>query len=192
MIETDVRNATTPDILYTPSTFHIMTAQDLYVDNAWNWSTKDPTKPIQQQFFEAYADAVNSRTFAQGSMTRWYSSKTAYRSETGKVFHGAEEMQAWMTELFFTFEKIAHVPEYYIQYNVDGAVKIHAGFRRQLWIKGNTGDEPDTDTPVAWVCEIGPADEADGHLGLQFKDVSLYWDKTKTVALLKEKLPSDS
>lgn len=166
--------------------------KNLYVDNAWTWTTSGPPKPLEQQFFDAYAEAVNSRTFAQGSMTRWYSSKTRYRSETGHIFHGAEEMKAWMSELFFSFEKIAHVPEYYLQYELDnGVVKVHAGFRRQLWIKGNNGDKPDTDTPAAWVCEIGPADEADGHLGLQFKDVSLYWDKSKTVALLKKKLPSD-
>ncbi|OQN95651.1 hypothetical protein B0A48_18175 [Cryoendolithus antarcticus] len=124
-------------------------------------------------------------------MTKWYSSKTVYRSETGKVYHGAEEMKAWMTELFYSFEANKHIPEYYVQYKVDGATKIHVGFRRLLWIKGNTGPEPDTDTPVAWICEIGPADDPDAYLGLQFKTSSIHWDKTQTVALLKKKLPSD-
>jgi hypothetical protein len=125
-------------------------------------------------------------------MTKWYSSKAVYRSETGKIFHGADEMKAWMIDLFFSFEKINHISEYYVQYKIGDATKVHVGFRRQLWIKGNTGAEPDTDTPVAWICEIGPADEPDGHLGLQFKNVSLHWDKTKTVELLTKKLPSDA
>lgn len=169
-----------------------MAAQELYVDNAWDWSSENPAKPVEQRFFEAYAHAIDSRTFGQTSITKWYSSKVVYRSETGKVFHGADAMLAWMLDLFFRFEKIRHIPEYYIQYKVDGVMKVHVGFRRQLWIKGNTGDEPDTDTPCAWICEIGPAAEPDGTLGLQFKQVSIHWDKTKTVALLKKGLPSDS
>lgn len=176
-----------------------MPASDLYIDNAWTWTTEDPNKPSEQKFFEAYGRSVDSLTFAQTSMTQWYSSKVTFRSETGKLFHGAEEMKTWMKDLFFSFEKIKHVPEYYVQYsskNAEGkeSMKVHAQFRRLLWLKGNTGDEPDVDTPVAWVCEVGKADEGDedGYLGLQFKDVSLYWDKTKTVALLKKALPSDS
>lgn len=166
-------------------------AQDLYIDRAWDWSIPDPSKPTDQKFFEGYAEAVNSRTFTEGLMTKWYSSKTFYRSETGHVFHGAAEMREWMKELFFSFEKIAHVPEYYIRYKEGDEYRVHAGFRRQLWIKGNTSDVPDTDTPTSWVTIIGPADEPEGFLGLQFKDTSLYWDKTKTVALLKKALPSD-
>jgi hypothetical protein len=168
-----------------------MTAQDLYVDRTWDWTTNNPSKPEDQQFFEGYAQAVNTRTFTQGPMTEWYSSTTKYRSETGAVFHGAEEMRGWMTELFFSFEKIDHVPEYYIHYKEGDEYRVHAGFRRRLWLKGNTSDEPDTDTPVAWVAVIGPADEPEGYLGLQFKDTSLYWDKTKTVDLLQKSLPSD-
>jgi hypothetical protein len=170
----------------------IMAAQDLYVDNAWDQKSKDPTRPAEQRFFQAYGDAVDSRTFGQESMTKWYSSKVVYRSETGKLFHGANEMKAWMDELFFSFEKINHILEYYVQYKIGEATKVHVGFRRQLWIKGNVGAEPDTDTPVAWICEIGPTDDADGYLGLQFKHVSLHWDKTRTVEMLKKNLPSDS
>ncbi|GIZ44721.1 hypothetical protein CKM354_000791200 [Cercospora kikuchii] len=131
-------------------------------------------------------------------MTKYYSPKVLFRSETGKLFHGAEEMKTWMKDLFFSFEKIQHVPEYYMQHSYKTAegqkvTKVHAQFRRLLWLKGNVGDEADVEAPVAWICEIGKADEADGdgYLGLQFKEVSLYWDKTKTVELLKRGLPSD-
>lgn len=168
-----------------------MPGQDLHVDHAWDWDKEDLSKPAAQRFFEAYAHAVNTRTFGQGSMTRWYSSKVTYRSETGKVFQSADEMKAWMSELFFSFEKINHVPEYYLQYTEGGVFRVHAGFLRQFWLKGNTGEKPDTETPTSWVCEIGPGDEPDAYLGLQFKKVSLYWDKTKTVELLKRALPSD-
>jgi hypothetical protein len=166
-------------------------ARDLYVDNAWQTDSTDPTRPAEQRFFEAYGDAVNSRTFERESMTKWYSSRVVYRSETGKVFHGADEMTAWMSELFFNFEKVHHIREYYVQYRIDKVTKVHVGFRRQLWIKGNVGAEPDTDTPVAWICDVGPTDESDGYLGLQFKNVSIHWDKTKTIELLKKNLPSD-
>lgn len=165
--------------------------QDLYVDRAWDWTTTDPSKPEDQRFFEAYARAVNSRTFNEGPMTKWYSSKTVYRSETGRVFQGAAEMRERMEELFFSFEKIAHIPEYFIRYKEGDGYRVHAGFRRQLWLKGNTLDVPDTDTPTSWVTIIGPADKPEGYLGLQFKDTTLYWDKTKTVALLEKSLPSD-
>lgn len=169
-----------------------MTANTLYVDNTWDWTKDDSDKPVEQRFFNGYARAVDSRTFGTGSMLKWYSSHVEYRSETGKVFHGADEMKAWMADLFFKFEKINHVPEYYLQYGDGEALKVHMGVRRQLWLKGNTGTEPDVDTPLAWVCEIGPADEPEGYLGLQFKAVNLYWDKAKTVALLQQRLPSDT
>lgn len=107
-------------------------------------------------------------------------------------------MKKWMVGLFFSFERYRHVPEYYLQYTLDdddegkNHVKAHVGFRRQLWVKGNLSEIPDTDTPVAWVCTIGGEEEGEeGCLRLQFKGVSLYWDKTRTVELLGKKLPSD-
>lgn len=168
-----------------------MAPHDLYVDRAWDWTVADPSKPEDQRFFEGYAHVVNTRTFGNGPMTRWYSSTTKYRSETGATYSGAEEMKDWTTELFFTFEKIDHFPEYFIHYKDGSEYRVHAGFRRRLWIKGNTSDVPDTDTPVTWVTVIGPSDDPEGYLGLQFKDTSLFWDKTKTVGLLKKLLPSD-
>ena len=58
-------------------------------------------------------------------------------------------------------------------------------------MKGNDSIDPDVDVPVAWVYEIGSADDSDGHLGPQFRKVSLYWDKTQTIGLLRKALPSD-
>lgn len=168
-----------------------MAPHDIYVDNAWDWTVPDSSKPEDQKFFEGYAQAVNTRKFAESPLTIWYSSKTRFRSETGAVFNGAVEMKVWMTELFFSFEKIDHAAEYYMRYKDGEEYKVHAGFRRRLWLKGNTSDVPDTETPVAWVTVIGPADEPEGYLGLQFKDTNIYWDKTKTVGLLKKALPSD-
>lgn len=84
-------------------------------------------------------------------------------------------MKKWMVGLFFSFERYRHVPEYYLQYALDdddegkNHVKAHVGFRRQLWIKGDVGEIPDTDTPVAWVCEIGTEEEG----GRGFWDCSL-------------------
>jgi hypothetical protein len=167
-----------------------MVQRDIHVEDPWVWGGDAP-KTSAEKFFEAYAHAVETRTFADTS-TQWYGDLTVYRSETGKVFYGPEEMKQWMSTLFFSFEKVEHLPEHYLEVpNSDGTVKVHASFQRRLWLKGNTGTEPDIDTPMAWMCTIGPAVGTEGYLGLHFRNVSLYWDKTRTVQLLGKALPSD-
>ncbi|KAK4496119.1 hypothetical protein PRZ48_012098 [Zasmidium cellare] len=111
--------------------------------------------------------------------------------ETLKEFHGVDAMAAWMRDLFIPFERINHVPETYLEYgNEDGSVTVHATFLRQFWLKGNVGEEPDSNTSVAWVAKVGKAETEDGFMGLQWKELNLFWDKTRIVGLFG-KLPSD-
>lgn len=167
-----------------------MSSKQVFIQNPWIWGGNNP-KTDAMRFFEAYADAVENRTFGE-EITKWYGDLTVYRSETGKIFYGAEEMRQWMSTLFFSFEKVDHPPEHYLELpEDDGTSKVYASFRRRLWLKGNTGEEPDIDTPMAWMCHIGPAKGGNGYLGLHFHDVQLYWDKAKTVQLLGVALPSD-
>ena len=167
-----------------------MSMNNVIIQSPWVYGGDQP-KTDAMKFFEAYAQAVESRTFGD-EITKWYGDSTVYRSETGKIFYGAEEMRQWMTALFFKFESLDHLPEHYLELpESDKTVKVQASFRRRLWLKGNTGAEPDIDTPMAWMCHIGPAKGGNGHLGLHFHDVQLYWDKTKTVELLGVALPSD-
>lgn len=168
-----------------------MVQREIHVKDPWVWEDENASKTSAEKFFQVYGQSVNSRTFAD-TITQWYGDMTVFRSETGKVFHGAEEMKQWMSTLFFSFEKVEHIPEHYLEIpNSDGTVKVHASFRRRLWLKGNTSTEPDVDTPMAWMCSIGPAVGGEGYLGLHFRNVSLYWDKTRTVQLLGKVLPSD-
>jgi hypothetical protein len=136
-----------------------MVQREIHIKDPWVWGAP---KTSAEKFFEAYGQSVGARTFAD-QITKWYGDLTVYRSETGKVFYGAEEMKQWMSTLFFSFEKLEHIPEHYLEIpNSDGTVKVHASFRRRLWLKGNSSTEPDVDTPMAWICSIGPAVGGDG------------------------------
>ncbi|KAF2159790.1 hypothetical protein M409DRAFT_29789 [Zasmidium cellare ATCC 36951] len=144
-----------------------------------------------EKFFEAYANAVNTRAFSESPLTKWYAPSIVTRSETLKEFHGVQAMADWMRDLFIAFERINHIPETYLEYrNPDGTVTVHATFLRHFWLKGNKGEEPDSNTPVAWFAKVEPAETEDGYDGLHWKELQLFWDKTKLVELF-EKLPSD-
>lgn len=161
-----------------PSTEDTMPRTEAFISNPWIWYNDEEKTPTQK-FFEAYANAVNTRTFGEASITRWYAPSIVTRSETLKEFHGAQAMADWMRDLLIPFERINHIPETYLEYtNPDGTVCVHARFLRQLWLKGNTSDEPE------------PAETEDGYNGLQWKELQLFWDKTKLVSLFG-KLPSD-
>lgn len=121
-----------------------MVQRDVHIEDPWVYGGDAP-KTSAQSFFESYAMGVDARMFAS-TITQYYGDLTVYRSETGKVFHGAEEMKQWMNTLFFSFERVQHLPEKYLEIaNPDGTVKVHLSVRRRLWLKGNISNEPDTE-----------------------------------------------
>lgn len=167
-----------------------MPRTEAFIANPWIWYNDEEKTPTQM-FFEAYANAVNTRTFDEAPMTRWYAPSVNTRSETLKEFHGAQAMADWMRDLFIPFERIHHIPETYLEHtNPDGTVSVYATCLWQFWLKGNMSDEPDSNTPLAWVAKVGLAETEDGYNGLQWKELQLFWDKTKLVSLFG-KLPSD-
>jgi len=130
-----------------------------------------------QKFFLHYATAVDSKAFTEGSGLKYYSKDMVFHNQNNAEYHGADQMWAWMKQIFGQFERLRHdILQMWDIKQDDGTSLVMLRMVRNVWVLGNTGEEPNVSAPTFWVCKIGPADYADAHEGLQFKEVWLYWD----------------
>lgn len=67
-----------------------------------SWAAKGPQTPAQR-FFADYAAGVDSGSYKHGSRLEWDSSNLVYHNCNGVVYHGGDQMWAWMKTLFAPF-----------------------------------------------------------------------------------------
>jgi hypothetical protein len=148
----------------------------------------EPTTPTQK-FFKAYVNAVDNKGYDIGSGLKFYSKDVTFHNQNNAVYHGGEEMWAWMKKLFGIFDRISHD---WIQFTEiehdDGTTQFITQNVRNLWIKGNDGEKPTLSIPVVMIAIVGPSGDENTPEGLDFKEVWLYWD----TALLLPKLPREA
>ncbi|KAJ5317074.1 hypothetical protein PENANT_c029G05446 [Penicillium antarcticum] len=147
-----------------------------------------PETPAQQ-FFKKYVDTVDSYGFNHGSGLRFYSKDVIFHNQNNAQYNGGDEMWAWMKRLFGQFERLRH--DFHGLWeinNEDGTTTIISQNTRNIWLPGNSTEEPTVSIPLSWISRIGPADLGDAVDGLHFKEVWLYWD----TALLAQYLPKEA
>ncbi|KAF4458695.1 hypothetical protein FALBO_14566 [Fusarium albosuccineum] len=152
------------------------------------WERDGPTTPTQR-FFKQYVDAVDSRGYDSGSGLKFYSEDVIFHNQNNAVYHGGDEMWAWMKKLFGVFERIHHDWVRFLEIECDdGTSQIYTQNIRNLWLRGNKEREPTVSIPVTMIAIIGKSHDEKTPEGLHFKEVWLYWD----TALLLPFLPKDA
>ncbi|KAH8683941.1 hypothetical protein BGZ61DRAFT_357296 [Ilyonectria robusta] len=152
------------------------------------WEKDGPTTPTGR-FFKQYADAVDSRGYDGGSGLKFYSKDVTFHNQNNAVYHGGDEMWAWMKKLFGVFERIHHDWVQFLEIERDdGRSQIYSQNVRNLWLRGNKGEKPTVSIPVTMIAIIGKSDDENTPEGLHFKEVWLYWD----TALLLPFLPKEA
>jgi hypothetical protein len=150
-----------------------------------HWEPITPT----QRFFKAYVHAVDNKGYNVGSGLKFYSKDVTFHNQNNAVYHGGEEMWAWMKKLFGVFDRISHD---WIQFTEiqrdDGTTQFITQNIRNLWVKGNDAEKPTVSIPVVMIAIVGPSGDETTPEGLHFKEVWLYWD----TALLLPHLPGEA
>jgi len=92
-----------------------------------------------------------------------------------------------MKQIFGQFERIRHdLLKIWDIKQDDGTSIVMVQMVRNLWMLGNTSENPGVSPPTFWLCTISPADHLDAFNGLQFKEVWLYWDTMLLVPFIKD------
>lgn len=139
--------------------------------------SKDGPSTPTQRFFRQYVDAVDSKGYNVGSGLKFYSKDVTFHNQNNAVYHGGEEMWAWMKKLFGVFERIKHDFVHLVEIERDdGSSQIYTQAIRKLWLLGNAGEEPTVSIPVTMIAIIGESGVEGTPEGLDFKEVWLYWD----------------
>lgn len=128
------------------------------------WTANGPTTPAQR-FFHQYVSAVDSKDYNTGSGLKFYSPTVTFHNQNGAVYHGGDEMWAWMKNLFGVFSKIQHDWIHFVEIELDdkGTSQIYLQGMRNLWIVGdNEGGEPSVSIPVTFIAVVGKSDAAGG------------------------------
>ncbi|EXK43412.1 hypothetical protein FOMG_06027 [Fusarium oxysporum f. sp. melonis 26406] len=152
------------------------------------WEKDGPQSPTQK-FFKQYVNAVDSRGYDSGSGLKFYSKDVIFHNQNNAVYHGGDEMWAWMKKLFDVFERIQHDWIHFVEIERDdGTSQIYTQNIRNLWLRGNKESKPTVSIPVTMIAIIGKSGSDETPEGLHFKEVWLYWD----TALLLPHLPKDA
>ncbi|KAM0235170.1 hypothetical protein ACHAPO_005966 [Fusarium lateritium] len=152
------------------------------------WEKDGPQSPTQK-FFKQYVNAVDSRGYDSGSGLKFYSKDVVFHNQNGAIYYGGDEMWAWMKKLFDVFERIQHDWVQFLEVERDdGTSQIYTQNVRNLWLRGNKGDEPTVSIPVTMIAIIGKSGSDETAEGMHFKEVWLYWD----TALLLPYLPKEA
>lgn len=138
---------------------------------------------------QQYVATIDSKGYNVGSGLKFYSDDVTFHNQNNAVYHGGEEMWAWMMKLFGVFERIRHDWVHLVEINLDnGNSQIYAQNVRNLWLLGNKDAEPDVRIPVTMIAIVGESCSEKTPEGLHFKEVWLYWD----TALLSPFLEKDA
>jgi len=152
------------------------------------WENDGPSTPTQR-FLKQYVSTVDSKGYDVGSGLKFYSEDVTFHNQNNAVYHGGEEMWAWMKKLFGVFERIRHDSVHLVEIERDdGTTQIYSQNIRNLWLLGNKDEEPDVSIPVTMIGIIGDSGSEQTPEGLHFKEVWLYWD----TALLAPFLAKDA
>lgn len=147
-------------------------------------SNPDGIKPGEgetpaQNFFLDYGNTVDNYRFTEGSGLKYYSKDLVFHNQNGAEYHGGDQMWAWMKRLFAEFGRLQHQIHQMWDIEEEGGTHTLSGqVIRNIWMPENHSDKPDVSVPMFWLSKVGPADAdyADAFMGLQFKEVWLYWD----------------
>jgi hypothetical protein len=140
------------------------------------WQTDGPTTPTQR-FLQQYVATVDSKGYNVGSGLKFYSEDVTFHNQNNAVYHGGEQMWAWMKKLFAVFERIRQDWVHLVEIERDdGTSQIYAQNVRNLWLLENKGEKPDVSIPVTMIAIVGESGSEETPEGLQFKEVWLYWD----------------
>jgi hypothetical protein len=150
------------------------------------WEQDGPSTP-SQRFFKEYVETVDSKGYDIGSGLKYYSPDVTFHNQNNAVYHGGEEMWAWMKKLFGVFERIRHDWVHFIEIERDdGTSQIYTQNVRNLWLLGNKSEEPTVSIPVTMIAVIGKSGREETPEGLEFKEVWLYWDTALLLPFLEK------
>jgi hypothetical protein len=156
------------------------------------WHTTGPQTPTQR-FFHQYVLTVDSAGYNSGSGLRFYSPTVTFHNQNGAVYHGGDEMWAWMKKLFGVFSKIRHDWIHFVEIGLDeeGTTQIYLQGMRDLWmLGGDVEGEPSVSIPVTFIAVVGRSDGGTGGTetpeGLCFREVWLYWDTALLLPFLEK------
>jgi hypothetical protein len=148
------------------------------------WGQDGPSTPTQR-FFKQYVAAVDSKGYDVGSGLKFYFQDVTFHNQNNAVYHGGEEMWAWMKKLCGVFERIHHDWVHFVEIERDdGTSQIYTQNVRNLWVLGNKAEKPDASIPVTMIAIIGKSGSERTPEGLHFKEVWLYWDTALLAPLL--------
>ena len=156
------------------------------------WTANGPTTPTQR-FFHQYASTVDSKGYNSGSGLKFYSPTVTFHNQNGAVYHGGDEMWAWMKKLFGVFSRIRHDFIHFVEIELhkeEGTTQIYLQGMRNLWMAGDDVEgEPTVSIPVTFIAVVGKSDGSAGQEtpeGLCFKEVWLYWDTALLLPFLEK------
>jgi hypothetical protein len=123
--------------------------------------TKAPGETPAQKFFKKYVDTVDSYGFNHGSGLRFYSKDVIFHNQNNAQYNGGDEMWAWMKQLFGQFQRLRH--DFHTLWEIkndDGTTTILSQWTRNIWLPGNTTEEPTVSIPLSWISRVGSAEYA--------------------------------
>jgi hypothetical protein len=158
--------------------------------NGAQWTANGPTTPTQR-FFQSYVSTVDSKGYNSGSGLEFYSPTVTFHNQNGAVYHGGEEMWAWMKKLFGVFERIRHDWIHFAEIELDdddgGRSQIYLQGMRNLWMVGEEGEKPTVSIPVTFIAVVGKSGGGqETPEGLCFEEVWLYWDTALLLPFLEK------
>ncbi|KAH6714612.1 hypothetical protein BKA61DRAFT_632394 [Leptodontidium sp. MPI-SDFR-AT-0119] len=137
------------------------------------------------RFIESYTKEMTSNLTLPYSSTKYFSPSCTFHDTTNVTYRGAGNVKTWIQGLFSPFDKLEFTPlscialdESEEQGNLPKYTVI-GEFDGKYWFRGDP--EPIL-APRAVFFTIVASETEDGFDGLQFSEVSLYWN----TALVKD------
>jgi hypothetical protein len=154
------------------------------------WTANGPQTPAQR-FFHQYVSTVDAKGYNTGSGLKFYSPTVTFHNQNGAVYHGGDEMWAWMKKLFGVFSKLQHDFVHFVEIELDdeGTSRIYYQGTRNLWVLGaDEGGEPTVSIPMTFIAVVGKSDAGGQETpeGLCFREVWLYWDTALLLPFLEK------
>lgn len=158
---------------------------------ASQWSA-GPTTPAAK-LFHAYVENVDTAAYNRQPQSKFYSNTVTFHNTNGATYNSADEMTAWMRELFAPFEKMNHTYDRLREIdNGDGTYALDIWATRHIWVKAKEreGEGPDVSVPLMYSCVVVPESGFSGteQERLRIKEVWLYWD----TGVLRDLVPADA
>lgn len=150
-----------------------------------HWDDHSRQSPALK-FLEGYGTKVDTCDLSTTPPSTFYAPNAVFHDTTNNLYIGAPTIWDWMKGLFAPFSHIHHEGVHFLVVpRHDGASVVYAEFLTRFYF---LGDSEPVEVPRFFVFVVGKSEgrEREGFLGLQIREVRLFWDTGLLEAHLKK------